>query len=337
MEFWTLLANGLLRCEVCPRQCQLSDQQAGFCSVRKRCGERIELISYGLTSNPSIDPVEKKPLYHFSPRARVLSFGSSGCNLACKFCQNSALVKSSSFLEGAVSLSPERVVSMAKEYNCLGVAFTYNEPAVAVEYVADCAKLCHQHGIKTVAVTNGYIQGDARSVFFHDIDAVNVDLKAFSDDFYQRLCSGSLQPVLETLRYLVHETSVWVEITNLVIPGENDQPQQISALSEWIVDELGAHIPLHFSAFFPSFKMKDKPPCSVEVLQSAREIALDKGLQYVYLGNVRHQYGATTFCPSCGKPLIERAGFEILSNSLSVDGCCCRCGFAIAGVWKPGD
>lgn len=332
-EFWTELANGCLRCDVCPRQCQLRDQQVGYCSARKRQENKIVLISYGLTSGLSIDPVEKKPLYHFLPGIKVLSFGGWGCNLACQFCQNSSLVHSQSFEVGAVALTPEQIAMSAQEQDCAGVAFTYNEPIIAAEYVIDCAKACHQCGVKTIAVSNGYVLEEARRQFFGEIDAVNIDLKSFTEDFYQRICSGHLQPVLDTLRYLVNETPVWVEITNLIIPGKNDNVSEINELTRWIVQELGTQVPLHFSAFHPSFRMKNNPACGLVILERAREIAMENGIKFVYLGNVRHPNGSNTFCPSCNQLLIDRSGFSVSNHLVLSDGSCSYCGCAIPGVW----
>lgn len=332
--FWTPLSKGRLRCEVCPRHCQLSDQQIGFCGVRQGRPDKIALLSYGRTSGLAVDPIEKKPLYHFLPGSTVLSFGSAGCNLACRFCQNWNLVQAKELLHGGTVITAEQIVAYAKAQRCPSVAFTYNEPIISIEYVLDCARECHRASIRTVAVTNGYIAGKVRPIFFKEIDAANVDLKAFSADFYSRFCSGSLQAVLDTLTYLVNETDVWLEITNLLIPGENDHDQQLEKLTDWIAKQLGLNVPLHFSAFHPAFKMGDYPPTSLDRLERAREIAISKGLNYVYLGNVNSSNSSSTFCCKCRKPVIVRNGHAVLKKSLRADGCCEFCGAVQAGIFS---
>ncbi len=327
------LADGRVQCDVCPRYCALHEGQRGFCFVRAREGDAIVLTTYGRSSGFCVDPIEKKPLDHFLPGTSVLSFGTAGCNLGCRFCQNWDMSKSREMDTLADAAAPAEIARRALELGCRSVAFTYNDPTIFLEYAVDVAKACHEIGIKTVSVTAGYICEGPRRELYRHIDAANVDLKGFTEDFYQRLCLGHLEPVLDTLRYLRHETSVWLEITTLLIPGENDSEGEIEALTRWVRDELGPDVPLHFTAFHPDFKMLDHPPTPASTLTRARQIALRNGLRYVYTGNVHDEAGGTTFCPACRAPVIGRDWYELTLWALS-DGCCRACGARVPGVFE---
>ncbi len=331
---WHRLEDGRLQCDVCPRYCRLSEGQRGLCFVRARQNHAIVLTTYGRSSGFCIDPIEKKPLAHFLPGTPVLSFGTAGCNLTCKFCQNWDISKSREMDRLMAEASPDAIAEAALQTGCRSVAFTYNDPVIFLEYAVDTARACRARGLKTVAVTAGYIAPGAREEFFAHVDAANVDLKAFTEDFYRRLCSGHFAPVQDTLEYLVHETGVWVEITNLVIPGENDSDAEIEALSGWVVERLGPHVPVHFSAFHPDWKMRNTPPTPPETLRRARGIARTAGLHYAYTGNIHDPEGDTTFCPGCGAAVISRDWYELRGYALTDDGLCRHCGTRIAGVFE---
>ena len=330
-DYWHLLSDGRIQCDLCPRDCKLQKGQRGACFVRQRVDDEMRLTTYGRSSGFCIDPIEKKPLNHFYPGSSVLSFGTAGCNLACKFCQNWDISKSRSQDKLMDEATPEAIALTARQYQCRSVAFTYNDPIIFAEYAMDIADACHARDIQTVAVTAGYVHAAARRDFFNKIDATNVDLKAFDDDFYYKLTGSRLQPVLDTLLYIKHETQVWLEITTLLIPGKNDSTAELKALSQWVQRNLGTDVPLHFSAFHPDHRMRDIPPTPTETLIRARDIALNEGLQFVYTGNVHHKPGDTTFCPQCHGALIERDWYEIERYVLDAQGKCPDCGFAIAG------
>ena len=330
-RYWHAIADGRVQCDLCPRDCRLHEGQRGACFVRMRQGNRMILTTYGRSSGFCIDPIEKKPLNHFYPGSSVLSFGTAGCNLACKFCQNWDISKSKDMDRLMDQASPATIAAEAVKYGCKSVAFTYNDPVIFAEYAMDVADACHALGIQTVAVTAGYLHDQARRDFFAGIDAANVDLKAFTDDFYFKLTGSHLQPVLDTLVYLKRETSVWFEITTLLIPGHNDSDEEITAMCQWIMQQLGPEVPLHFSAFHPDYKMPDIPATPPATLVRARDIALTQGLQYGYTGNVHHQEGDTTFCPVCHAPLIVRDWYQIKQYRLTPDGHCPDCGAAMAG------
>jgi pyruvate formate lyase activating enzyme len=317
----------------------LLDGQRGLCFVRARRGDEIALTTYGRSSGFCIDPIEKKPLNHFLPGTPVLSFGTAGCNLSCRFCQNWDISKSREFDTLADAASPEEIARAAKANGSRSIAYTYNDPVIFLEYAVDVAQACRELDLKSVAVTAGYICDEPRREFFGSMDAANIDLKAFSDDFYRKVCGGRLDPVLETLRYLKHETRVWFEITTLLIPGENDSEAEIHAASRWISENLGPDVPWHFTAFHPDYRMLDRDRTPFDVLRRAREIARGYGIRYVYTGNVRDRDGASTFCHECGERLIERDGYLLTQWSLSADGCCRGCGAPCAGVFEstPGD
>ncbi|MCG8338016.1 MAG: AmmeMemoRadiSam system radical SAM enzyme [Proteobacteria bacterium] len=330
-DYWHLGSDGRIECEVCPRACRLKDGQRGLCFVRQRIGSQMILTTYGRSSGFCIDPVEKKPLNHFYPGSPILSFGTAGCNLSCKFCQNWDLAASKDFDRMTDKASPMAIAQAAKDYGCSSVALTYNDPVIFLEYGRDVAQACHELDIKVVAVTNAYIWKQARKDFFSFIDAANVDLKAFTNEFYKTLTGGDLQTVLDTLVYLKKETKVWIELTTLIIPGENDSEKELTELSQWVVNELGPETPIHFSAFHPDFKMREKSATSLDTVVTARNIALDQGLFYVYTGNVYYSPGDTTYCKSCGKPLIERDWYNLTFYRLDANANCIHCGTKIAG------
>ena len=320
-----------LQCTLCPRDCTLSEGQRGACFVRRNRNGRMVLTTYGRSSGFCIDPIEKKPLNHFHPGSSVLSFGTAGCNLTCKFCQNWDISKSRDTDRLVDAASPEGIAAATAAYAARSVAFTYNDPVVFAEYAIDTALACRTRGIKTVAVTAGYLRHEPAREFFAVMDAANVDLKAFSDDFYFTLCGAHLKPVLDRLAYIHHETDCWLEITTLLIPGKNDSPAEIGALSSWVAKELGVTVPLHFTAFHPDWRMDKLPATPVSTLSRARCIAQDAGLHYVYTGNVHDSEGGSTFCPECHAVLIERDWFTILRYDMVDDNRCPHCGTGIAG------
>lgn len=338
-EYYTKLDDGKIRCDVCPRNCKLNEGQRGMCFVRKREGDEVVLTTYGRSSGFCIDPIEKKPLNHFLPGTPVLSFGTAGCNLMCKFCQNHDISKSREFYTLADQASPETLAVAADDLGCRSVAFTYNDPVIFLEYAVDVAEECRKRDINAVAVSAGYVNEKPREEFYSQMDAVNIDLKAFTQDFYKQLAVGDLEPVLETLEYLEHETDAWYEITNLIIPEENDGDEELEEMCEWILEHLGDHVPIHFTAFHPDYKMQDKPRTSSQTLRRARQIALDTGLNYAYTGNVHDRDGASTYCPDCGQTLIERDWYELGAYNLDDDGNCEACGYDLPGSFddQPGD
>ena len=331
--YWHRLPDGRVQCDVCPRACKLHDGQRGLCFVRGAAGGEIVLTTYGRSSGFCVDPIEKKPLNHFLPGTSVLSFGTAGCNLACKFCQNWDISKSREWDTLADAAAPETIAEAAQRLGCRSVAFTYNDPVIFMEYASDVAEACHARGIKAVAVTAGYITDAARPAFFAHMDAANVDLKGFTETFYRDVCAAELGPVLDTLRYLKHETNVWFELTTLLIPGLNDSDEELDAMTRWVVDELGPDVPMHFTAFHPDYKMLDRPPTPAATLSRARRMALANGLRYAYTGNVHDEAGGSTHCHACGQRLIGRDWYTLTAWSLSDDGHCRHCGAACAGVF----
>jgi len=332
-RYWHLLDDGRVQCDLCPRECRLHEDQRGLCFVRARQGDQVVLTTYGRSSGFCVDPIEKKPLNHFLPGSSVLSFGTAGCNLACRFCQNWDISKSRETDTLADEASPEAIAATAKRLGCASVAFTYNDPVIFLEYAVDVARACHTLGIRAVAVTAGYINPEPRAEFFAHMDAANVDLKGFTEGFYADLCAGHLEPVLDTLRYLVHETGVWVEITTLLIPGHNDSEQEIDELTRWVTEELGPDVPLHFTAFHPDYRMLDIPGTPPATLARAREIALRNGVRYVYTGNVHDVQGGSTFCHACGALVIERDWYELGAYRVTAEGRCEACGAALPGAF----
>ncbi|HUU44580.1 MAG TPA: AmmeMemoRadiSam system radical SAM enzyme [Acidobacteriota bacterium] len=332
---WHRLDDGRVQCDLCPRFCKLNEGQRGLCFVRARHKDAVVLTSYGRSSGFCVDPIEKKPLHHFYPGTPVLSFGTAGCNLACRFCQNWDISKSREIDTLADSASPEVIARAAQELGCRSVAFTYNDPVIFHEYAIDVAQACREAGIRTVAVTAGYVCAEPRAVFYRTIDAANVDLKAFTDSFYRDLCSGTLQPVLDTLVYLKRETDVWLELTTLLIPGWNDSESEIEELTQWVVAHLGPDVPMHFSAFHPDWKMIDRPPTPLATLRRARQIALANGVRYAYTGNVHDEEGDATYCHACGARVIGRDWFVLTAWNLTADGRCGECGAPCAGRFDP--
>ena len=333
-RWWHLLDDGRMQCDLCPRDCRLHEGQRGACFVRQRVGDEMMLTTYGRSSGFCIDPIEKKPLNHFHPGSSVLSFGTAGCNLACKFCQNWDISKSREMDTLMDAASPEGIARIAVERGCRSVAFTYNDPVIFAEYAMDTADACRALGVRSVAVTAGYMHATPRREFYAKMDAANVDLKAFTDAFYVKQTGAHLQPVLDTLVYLRHETDVWFEITTLLIPGLNDSPTEIEAMAKWVARELGRDVPLHFTAFHPDYKLTAVPPTPPSTLRRARDIALAEGLSYVYTGNVHDTDGGTTRCPGCNRALIVRDWYDIRLHRVTSDGRCDACGTAIGGRFE---
>jgi pyruvate formate lyase activating enzyme len=329
-RFWSRDQQGRVVCELCPRACKLHDGQRAFCFVRQNVDGQMVLTTYGRSSGFCIDPIEKKPLNHFYPGTAVLSFGTAGCNLGCKFCQNWNISKAREWDRLADQAGPEAIAEAAVRGGCKSVAFTYNDPVIFAEYAIDVARACRERGVKTVAVTAGYITDHARPEFFAAMDAANVDLKAFSEAFYHKITFSHLQPVLDTLRYLRHETDVWFEVTTLLIPGHNDSVDEIDRQCDWFVRTLGPEVPLHFTAFHPDFKMTELSATPSATLVRARQQALAHGIKHVYTGNVHDQAGQSTYCAGCGGLLIERDWYS-LGTYRVIDGACAECGHALAG------
>jgi pyruvate formate lyase activating enzyme len=332
-RYWHRLDDGRVQCDLCPRLCKLQEGQRGLCFVRARHGDAMRLTTYGRSSGFRIDPIEKKPLNHFLPGTPALSFGTAGCNLTCRFCQNWDISKARAFDRLTDRATPEAIAAAAERSGCRSVAFTYNDPVIFLEYAVDVAAACRERGVRTVAVTAGYIREEPRAEFFRHMDAANVDLKGFTGDFYRKLCTASLDPVLDALRYLKHETGVWLEITTLLIPGENDAPAELEALGAWIAGTLGPDVPVHFTAFHPDWKMRDTPATPAATLREARRIALAAGLRYVYTGNIHDGDTQSTWCHDCGARLIGRDWHELTAWNLTADGRCTECGAACAGVF----
>jgi len=337
-RYWHKLDDGRVQCDLCPRLCKLHEGQRGMCFIRANHGDQIVLTSYGRSSGFCVDPIEKKPLNHFLPGTAVLSFGTAGCNLACKFCQNWDISKSREIDTLGDRAEPAKIARVASELGCHSVAFTYNDPVIFHEYAVDIAAACHERGVRTVAVTAGYIQPEPRVEFFAAMDAANVDLKAFTERFYWKITGGHLQNVLETLEYLKKETSVWFELTTLLIPDENDSDEELDKMTRWVVDTLGPDVPLHFTAFHPDWKMLDKPATPPATLTRARRIARANGVRYAYTGNVHDNEGGSTWCHHCGALLIERDWYQLGQWGLDAHGKCAKCGTVLPGVFeaRPG-
>jgi pyruvate formate lyase activating enzyme len=327
---WHALPDGRIQCDVCPRACRLHEGQRGLCFVRGRVDDQVVLASYGRSSGFCVDPIEKKPLNHFLPGTPVLSFGTAGCNLSCRFCQNWDISKSREIETLSASASPAALAETAERLGCRSVAFTYNDPVIFMEYAMDVADACRDRGIKAVAVSAGYMNAAPRAEFYAHMDAANIDLKAFTEDFYRKVTAARLEPVLETLEFL-RDSPVWFEITTLLIPGQNDSDAEIGELCAWVLSHLGPDVPLHFSAFHPDFKMRDIPRTPGSTLTRARRIAVEAGLRYVYTGNVHDPSGQTTSCPGCGAAVVVRDWYEILDYRLDAAGRCVGCGFAVPG------
>lgn len=335
-RYWHRLDDGQVQCDLCPRHCRLQEGQRGLCYVRQRLDDQVKLVSYGRSSGFCVDPIEKKPLNHFYPGSAVLSFGTAGCNLACKFCQNWDMTRSREMDTLADAASPQKLAQTAREMNCRSIAFTYNDPVIFMEYAVDVAAACREQGVHSVAVTAGYIDPAPREVFFRSMDAANVDLKAFTDRFYYKLCGGHLEPVLETLRYIREETDTWLELTTLLIPGENDSEAEINEMTAWVVTNLGPDVPMHFTAFHPDWKMTSHSRTTLDTLSRARQIATNNGVRYAYTGNVHDPEGATTWCQGCGTPLIERDRYRLGHWGLDASGACNGCGLVLPGLFAAG-
>ena len=337
-RYWHALDDGRVQCDVCPRFCKLREGQRGLCFVRGRQDDQIVLTTYGRSSGYCIDPIEKKPLNHFLPGTPVLSFGTAGCNLACKFCQNWDISKSREWDRLTDQADPESIAVAAKKLGCRSVAYTYNDPVIFMEYAIDVAEACHAHDIKSVAVTAGYITPEPRRELYRHMDAANVDLKGFTEDFYWKICGGHLQPVLDTLIYLKHETKVWFEVTTLLIPNQNDSDREIDAMTQWAMEYLGPDVPWHFTAFHPDWKMMEVAPTPAATLMRARHIALNNGLHHVYTGNVHDEVGGSTYCHGCGEVLIGRDWYELTAWNLNAYGHCHKCGARTPGIFeaRPG-
>ncbi len=330
---WHRLADGQIQCDVCPRHCRLQEGQRGLCFVRARRGDRMVLTTWGRSSGFCVDPIEKKPLHHFLPGTPVLSFGTAGCNLGCRFCQNWDISKSRQTDTLADQAPPERIARAARALGCRSVAYTYNDPIIFLEYAVDTAQACREVGVRSVAVTAGYMGEAARREFFAHMDAANVDLKAFSAEFYRKVCAGELEPVLDTLLYLRRETQVWLEITTLLIPGLNDSEPELHRAAQWVAEHLGPSVPWHFSAFHPDYKLRDRGPTPPQTLTRAREIARGYGLRYVYTGNVHDEAGGSTWCHGCGERVIGRDWYLLRRWWLDDAGRCLSCGAPCAGVF----
>ena len=331
---WHGVADGRIQCDVCPRACRLREGQRGLCFVRARQADGIVLTTYGRSSGFCIDPIEKKPLNHFLPGSPVFSFGTAGCNLTCRFCQNWNISKSREIDTLAEAASPQAIAETARRLGCRSLAFTYNDPVPFMEYAMDCADAAHAVGLRAVAVTAGYVSPEPRQETFAHMDAANVDLKGFTESFYRRVCGSDLGAVLDTLLYLRHETRVWLEITTLLIPGANDSDHELDRMTRWVVDHLGPDVPLHFTAFHPDFRMLDVPPTPPETLTRARRIAMANGIRFAYTGNVHDIEGETTHCSGCGQAVVVRDWNELRGYALSDDGLCRRCGTRCPGVFE---
>ncbi len=327
------MENIKIKCEICPRECLLKEGQAGFCRVRRNIKGEIKSEVYGYTTGLCIDPIEKKPLYHFYPGSEVLSFGTFGCNMGCIFCQNHHMSKHDQDYSLTYKAKPEYIVETAKKYKCKSVAFTYNDPVVYIEYAVDTAKLCQREGIKTVAVTAGYINPKPREKLFENMDAVNIDLKGFTENFYKRNCYAKIGPVLDTIKYAVRETNCEVEITTLLIDGENTDTEILKREYEWIITNVGEEIPLHLSGFHPDYRMKNKEKTRYETLIRAYRAGKEIGLKNVYTGNIVDTETSATYCPNCGEKMIERKGKEIEIINMK-EGKCNKCGSTIYGSFK---
>jgi pyruvate formate lyase activating enzyme len=333
-RWWEPEGGGRVHCFLCPRHCHIHPGQSGFCFIRINHDGKLYNLGYGAPAALQVDPIEKKPLNHFLPGTRVFSMGTAGCNMGCFFCQNWDISKSHQDQVRSQPVPPEEVPLLALKYGCDSIAFTYNEPTIWGEYVIDICRAAKGYGLKTVMVTNGYITYEAFHDIYDHVDAANVDLKAFTEGFYGKITLTHLEPVLKTLEWLKNETNVWFELTNLMIPTLNDDPAETQKLADWVLQHLGPDVPLHFTAFHPDFKLRDKPATPPETLHRAREIALKAGLNFVYEGNIYSEAG-NTYCPGCGEVLIRRSWHDVLDNRMK-SGSCPKCGVRIPGVWGTG-
>lgn len=337
-DYWHKLADGRVQCDLCPRFCKLHDQQRGLCFIRQNLNQQIVLTSYGRSSGFCIDPIEKKPLNHFYPGSSVFSFGTAGCNLACKFCQNWDISKSREMDSLMSKATPETIAHAALNEGCKSVAYTYNDPVIFHEYAIDTAQACKELGIKSVAVSAGYVCAQPRAEFYQAMDAANIDLKAFTEDFYHKITGSHLQAVLETLQYIKQETNVWLELTTLLIPGENDSEKELQEMTQWVVENLGPDVPMHFSAFHPDWKMRDIEKTPTTTLLKARSIAMANGVNYAYIGNAHNKAADSTYCHHCGELLIGRDWYQLSEWNLDSHGACRSCNTVCAGLFdkEPG-
>lgn len=332
-RWWKVTERGKILCTLCPRYCEIGEGQPGFCYIRQNINGKLYSLGYGKPTGFGIDPIEKKPLNHFLPGTTVLSFGTAGCNLGCKFCQNWSISKAKLDEVNSLNATPQEVVSLAKKYSTPSIAFTYNDPTIFGEYVIDISKIARSENIKTVMVTAGYIDKEARKDIYKFIDAANVDLKGFTERFYYKNTFSHLNDVLDTLLWLKHETNVWIELTTLLIPGENDSDEEIKNESEWIVKNLGEEVPLHFTAFHPDFKMRDKIPTPHSTLLKAKKIAEESGIKYCYVGNINDIKNQSTYCTNCGSLLIERNWYSVKKVNL-IKNYCGKCKQVLPGIFK---
>ena len=335
-RFWDTTEDGRVHCYLCPRHCTLAKGQRGFCAIRENADDELVLLGYGRPTAIQVDPIEKKPLSHYLPGSSILSLGNAGCNMGCLFCQNWDISKAKADHRRSTTLAPDAVVALARQQACPSIAYTYNEPTTWAEYVIDIANEAHAAGLHNVVVSNGYTSPQAWDEFYAPLDAANIDLKAFTDSFYGRLTFTKLQPVLDTLRYLAHETDVWFEITTLIIPGHNDSPDELARAADWIVTNLGPDVPWHFSAFHPDYKLTEPPRTAPESLTQARAIARAAGCRYVYTGNVHDRDGGTTACPACARVVVERDWHRVIRMDVAADGTCPACATPIPGRWHAG-
>jgi len=330
-RYWHRLEDDRLQCDVCPRHCRLREGQRGLCYLRQRLDDKIKLVGYGRSSGFCIDPIEKKPLNHFYPGTAVLSFGTAGCNLACKFCQNWDISKSREMDRLADRASPRQLARAAHDYGCRSIAFTYNDPVIFLESALDVAIAGREQGLNSVAVTAAYIDPEPAAEFFPKMDAANVDLKAFNEGFYKKICGGQLAPVLETLKYIKHETQCWLELTTLLIPGENDSDRELDNLTAWVAANLGTDVPMHFTAFHPDWKMTHIGPTPIASLRRARQISITNGIAYPCTGNVHDCEGSSTWCRHCHQLLIERDWYQLGDWNVDSEANCSKCGTSLPG------
>lgn len=332
-KWWKPIDRNKLLCTLCPRYCEIGKGQPGFCYIRQNINGELYSIGYGRPTGFAIDPVEKKPLNHFLPGSSILSFGTAGCNLGCKFCQNWSISKAKLDDNNSIYASPEDVILLAKKYSTPSIAFTYNDPTIFGEYVIDISRIARQEGINSVMVTAGYIDKDARKEVYQFVDAANVDLKGFTEKFYHKNTFSHLKDVLDTIFWLKHETNIWIELTTLLIPDENDSDEEIKNECDWIISNIGDSVPLHFTAFHPDFRMTDKHPTTHLTLLKAKEIASALGIKYCYVGNVHDTKNQSTYCPNCNSLLIKRDWHSTNVIGLTKDQCS-KCGFVILGVFS---
>ena len=330
--YYEKLPNRKIKCVLCPRECVIDDQETGYCGVRENYDGKYYTLVYGRECSAHIDPIEKKPLFHFLPSSNAFSIATVGCNVLCKFCQNWQISQARPDQVDSIDLLPDKLAEIASLRECKSIAYTYTEPVVFTEYMYDCAEAAHKKNLKNAMISNGYIQAKPMNDLCNILDAVKIDLKGYTEKFYKKFVDAHLQPVLDTL-VLLKKNNIWFEIVYLVIPTLNDTTKELQEMSKWIVNELGRDVPIHFSRFYPQYRLKNLPPTPVSTLEKARNIALEAGLQYVYLGNVPGHEGENTFCPDCKKIVIKRIGYRIIKNDVAVNGICKKCGFKIAGLW----